>query len=97
MPALKSRLTGGKLRVFRTERHLTCQEMADTMGVSRSCYTHWERGEAPISMHAEKAIENWKAIVSMGGILAIEGRIDELESLGLSSVLMAEIIQGVTK
>jgi len=98
MPALKSKLTGEALRFFRIERRLTCQEMAETFGVSRSCYTHWERGEAPISMHAERAIENWKAMVAMGK--AILKRQDNgarfLTKLGLFPVVMAEIMRDET-
>lgn len=96
MPAsLKAKTRPTELRKFRQDRHLTWQEMADIFGVSMSCYAHWERGEAPVSRHAEQALKNWKTIVSMGeAILDLddEGRAF-LESLDLSPVLMAEIIR----
>lgn len=95
MPALKAGLKPKDLRKFRTERKLTWQEMADMLGVSLSCYAHWERGEAPISRHAEQNIKNWKWLVEMGAAildLDDEGRAF-LEKLKLPPVLLAEIVR----
>lgn len=95
MPALKAKLKPADLRKFRTERHLTWQEMSDMLGVSLSCYAHWERGEAPISRHAEQSINNWKWMVAMGeAILDLddEGRAF-LEGLKLPPVIMSEVLR----
>jgi DNA-binding XRE family transcriptional regulator len=85
MPVLKAKMKPAELRKFRTERNLTCQEIADTLGVSRSCYTHWERGEAPISLHAEAAIKNWKIMVEMGKAII------DLDDNGRAEVAIMEL------
>lgn len=36
---------GAVLKNIRNERHLSQQEIADRLGVSRSCYTHYETGD----------------------------------------------------
>jgi len=95
MPVLKATMKPAELRKFRTERRLTCQEIADTLGVSRSCYTHWERGEAPISLHAEAAIRNWKIMVKMGeAIIDLDdnGRA-ELAIMEMPTAIEAEIMR----
>jgi hypothetical protein len=55
MPVLKAKMKPVELRKFRTERNLTCQEIAETLGVSRS--PPIGKGRGPISLHAEAAIK----------------------------------------
>ena len=92
---LQAEMKPSELRKFRTERRLTSQEIADTLGVSRSCYTHWERGENAIPKHVESAINNWKALVSMGeAIIDLDdnGRA-EVYTYNLPKIIETEIMR----
>lgn len=45
-----------KLKQLRMEKHLTQQQLADTLGVSRSAIAMWERGEREPNFETAEAI-----------------------------------------